>query len=141
MSFLITKKSSLPPLPVKLEEALTVENRRPSQRADHGIIQVRYEAPSGRGVGFSCDRMQLQLHGGDNGFITLRGLLSSNLLGKPSESADTFVVSLPVDLLRPFLAGLERGAELLIEHEKEAERQLARRGAVPEGLSHGWSWF
>lgn len=140
-SSLFKKSGALPPLPTKLDEVLSVENYRASTRTDHATISVRYEAPSGRGGEFPVDRFSLSVHGGDNGFVTLRGGCPSLLPGIPSGSTDRLDLTLPIDMLLPLLIGIERAAQMLVPHEREAERALARRGDISEQLAHGWSWF
>jgi len=118
-----------------------VELTRPFATKDHGVVSARYEAASARGPEFDPDRFALHLLGHANGYLTLRGAAGSTLAGRPAPSADRFDFTLPVDLIRPLLIALERGAALLSTHQKEVERALALRGDIPPEQRNGWRWF
>ena len=138
---LLTKPSSLPPLPAKLSDALVVENTQPNMTRNHGVISIRFDAPSGRGSEYPRDHFSLRVFGAANGYLTVAGSLSSNVVGMPSECTDRMRVTFPIDLLRPLLLGLEDAGRHLARHEQEVERGAAVRGALSAATHNGWRWF
>ncbi len=128
--------NALPALPPKFDQTCSVTNTARSI-FDHGFVRVTYEGPSQRGREFPDERVSIGMLGHSHGYITLRPSFFSGRPGVPPDTRSDCEITLPVDLLRPFIAALELGAAELIKHEREYEKAAIERGELTATAS-GW---